>query len=1683
MGAETPRAAVRAWRDGLVNLDAGNRLLNYRASAAGSLTIVGPATPDLVAALNEDRAYGFLPAGAKPAPGCLLRTGLGPLPLGTTLRRLLGKSRQDFLDRGVGTLYLAVGALHWRDEEETSYTSPVLLLPVELVARAPGEVPALRSRDDEPVVNPALTLRLRRMGITVPGLGSGPLDVRAYLAALRATVDNRDWRADESVVLSCFSFHKEAMYRDLSDNESRIVGHPLVAALAGHGVAELGGAGFGTGGPSAPSESGARSGAGFGTGALSATAEAGGLAVRSSRAGAGDPGAAGRDVSEVGTDGGGAACGQRDDGVSSGVKSATTSPSLSGRVVFSAPVVSSAPGSAPVVSGAPGSAPVVSGAPGSAPVVSGAPGSARIVSRAGDELPLVLDADATQRACVEAAVAGRSFVLDGPPGTGKSQTIANMIGCLMHAGKRVLFVSEKAAALEVVRNRLAAVGLDPYLLELHSHKATRREVARALAESVEPLPREGATTRIGVALGGAASASGGTPLGGAALTSGGTPLGGAALTSGGTRLGDAASASDGTAHGGTGGSEPGPVAATGVDRERLEEVRARLDGYARAMNERREPLGKSLHEVLGECARLSDSPAAPMPTVDPGQFDAEQLRRMLDAADELARCRRAAAEDFPWRDVVETRPLGDTLREAQAALRAFEAALEPYERIAATYELSLPADVGALVTLVTHAAKRPAPVPDEWLGAEGPVLLDRAAEQHRWFEDAARQVRVAAGVEWHELPEVEPPALDQATLTAAGAESAVRRHSTEAATLDDLLREVGPLAARLGLPDATTFGGLAGFAAVAELAGRANRPEPFWFSPGVLAGVAEAAAVLRRCADAVTATGLECRRWFLDAIVDQPVEQLADRLTNEHRGLRKLLPAYRRDWDAVAAYALPSVAPADAVAHLGTAVAWQRALRERALAERRYAPLLGRYRRGGVEVDDALRTAADLVRLSPPDALPALADQIGRPAPDPALVRLATQARIVAGWEPPTETLIQAAARRRALVGPLTEAAAALTAFDRALGRHIDLAEATRLDGLRRAAAGHATAYDARAIAWAREARRLYQGKPLLDGDADALAECVAAWHSVRDELSAAGLGEIDGDRLARLLDDPHGQDEWLGFQHARGLLAEETIAFCLELPSDQIRPVVERALWTAWADAVLRDDDRLRPVDGLEHDRLVDEFRILDAALMSEAPATISAAVESRRTAVPEEIALLRREGRKQSRHLPVRDLIGQARATVQSAKPCFLMSPLAVSQYLPPDLRFDVVIFDEASQVAPADAINCVYRADALIAAGDDRQLPPSTFFSTRADRDEGTDVNDFQSVLELAEACGAFPALGLGWHYRSRHEALIAFANHRFYQGRLLTFPGANADPETGVELIPAAGTYRRGGARDNPVEAEAVAARIIACLTTRPELSLGVVTFSVAQAEAIEAAVERAAARHPGLDRFLEGDRLTGFFVKSLESVQGDERDVMIFSIGYGRDEHGRVSTNFGALNQPNGWRRLNVAITRARRRVEIISSIRSRDIPESANPGVRHLAAYLEYAERGLASTPATTPPDPFVQSVLDTVRSWGYDADSHVGSYGYRLDIGVRHPTPGHGYVLGVECDGPPYGSIGSARDRDRLGPAVLAGLGWRLHRVWGTAWHHDRVAEEDRLREAIKAAVGPLPARRPGLLRLQPVG
>ncbi|MEV0294933.1 DUF3320 domain-containing protein [Nocardia sp. NPDC050710] len=611
--------------------------------------------------------------------------------------------------------------------------------------------------------------------------------------------------------------------------------------------------------------------------------------------------------------------------------------------------------------------------------------------------------------------------------------------------------------------------------------------------------------------------------------------------------------------------------------------------------------------------------------------------------------------------------------------------------------------------------------------------------------------------------------------------------------------------------------------------------------------------------------------------------------------------------------------------------------------------------------------------------------------------------------------------------------------------------------------------------------------------------EIRSEWDRVREQLAAMFeterarqiRAELASDLpaaenlLSRLENDSHGPEAWLSYCAGLSGLAEYGLG---NLPAQlaqqridaaEFAAVVERALLTAWAEHYFAADARLRPYHADDRDRLVEQFREVDRALVRTAPAAVMAAGNARRprrTTVGS-ARIITREAEKQRRHLPVRRILEEARDVVQLIKPCFMMSPLTVSQFLPPDFRFDVVIFDEASQVLPEDAVNSIYRGNALIVVGDQKQLPPTSFFGAAgaADDDDEWVDNDsdaFQSVLDACKASGVLRDLPLRWHYRSRHENLIAFSNHEFYDNTMVTFPGALEDgPDIGVEFFQSNGVYDRGGRSDNPGEAAVVAQRVVHHFATRPWLTLGVVALSKAQAEAIEAAVAKARADRPDLDIYFTEDRLAGFFVKNLENVQGDERDVIILSIGYGPDKQGKLHSAFGPINRPEGWRRLNVAVTRARRRLEVVASFRGGDLPESSNKSVRHLGRYLKYAEHGpgvLATAPAdvdAVPDSPFEEQVIDVLRDWGYDVQPQVGVASYRIDMAVRHPAAPGVYALGIECDGAMYHSSRAARDRDRLREAVLRDLGWKLHRIWGTDWYRNREAAIRSLRTVVEAA------------------
>ena len=454
-------------------------------------------------------------------------------------------------------------------------------------------------------------------------------------------------------------------------------------------------------------------------------------------------------------------------------------------------------------------------------------------------------------------------------------------------------------------------------------------------------------------------------------------------------------------------------------------------------------------------------------------------------------------------------------------------------------------------------------------------------------------------------------------------------------------------------------------------------------------------------------------------------------------------------------------------------------------------------------------------------------------------------------------------------------------------------------------------------------------------------------------------------------------------------------------------------------------------------------------------------------------QLGILHREFAKKRRHLPIRQLMDQAGNAIQAIKPVFMMSPLSVATYLKPGvLEFDLIIFDEASQVKPVDALGALIRGRQSVVVGDDKQLPPTDFFnSVNQDDAENESVTaDIESILSLFSAQGA-PNRMLQWHYRSRHESLIAVSNQEFYDNRLVVFPSPESRTSaTGLQYHWLETQYARGGV--NRQEAKYVAEAVIVHAREHADLSLGVATFSASQRDAVEDELEVLRRQNEDCESFFNAHPDEPFFVKNLENVQGDERDVIFISVGYGRNSSGRVNQNFGPLNREGGERRLNVLISRAKQRCEVFTNLHAEDIRLMSNSrhGVQAFKKFLAYAESGtLADAPMSSGKEaasPFQKEVADSLRSLGYEIHDEVSSSGFFVDIGVVDPDHPGRYILGIECDGAAYHSSRSARERDRLRELVLVGLGWRVHRIWSTDYFNNPQRELKRASAAIEEAL-----------------
>lgn len=424
----------------------------------------------------------------------------------------------------------------------------------------------------------------------------------------------------------------------------------------------------------------------------------------------------------------------------------------------------------------------------------------------------------------------------------------------------------------------------------------------------------------------------------------------------------------------------------------------------------------------------------------------------------------------------------------------------------------------------------------------------------------------------------------------------------------------------------------------------------------------------------------------------------------------------------------------------------------------------------------------------------------------------------------------------------------------------------------------------------------------------------------------------------------------------------------------------------------------------------------------------------------------------------MPIRRLFDLIPTLLQRLSPCMLMSPISVAQYIDPDAEpFDLIIFDEASQMPTYEAVGAMARGKHVVIVGDPKQMPPTSFFVTNTVDEENIEMEDLESILDDCLAL-SMPSKHLLWHYRSRHESLIAFSNAEYYENKLLTFPSPD-NIQSKVIAVPVEGFYDKGKTRQNRQEAEAVVNEIIRRLSDGElrKKSIGVVTFSSVQQNLIEDLLSDVLDHSPELERYSNAAS-EPLFIKNLENVQGDERDVILFSVGYGPDANGRISMNFGPLNRNGGERRLNVAVSRARYEMIIFSSLRSDmiDLNRSSSVGVAGLKRFLEYAEKGETTHSRTTgnSDEPSIAELIAAgIRRLGYTVHTNIGCSGYKIDVGIVDETSPSEYLLGILCDGKNYRNTKTARDREIVQNNVLKQLGWNICRVWTLDWYESKEA------------------------------
>ena len=1343
----------------------------------------------------------------------------------------------------------------------------------------------------------------------------------------------------------------------------------------------------------------------------------------------------------------------------------------------------------------------------------------------------VLDADSSQRVSIEYALHGQSFVMKGPPGTGKSQTIANIIAECIANGKSVLFVSDKMAALEVVYKRLSEVGLAHFCLELHSSKANKQQVVAELKRSLDEnlVPRKLPSahefeqmTQYREALNGYVKALHEK-----------RPY----LQKSAYEVLSLISSLERVPFVPVGLTEAGTL--TPQKMQELEELVSHLSKVWQVIEEPDFPwLGyranaynleirsevltalENIKETLNELQLETEDFAAKLGVFPPKTF--AETNWLLEVSQLLFESPKPEANWLTTSDVDKLLDEAKTYGETAAWIKNTRANLN--ERY-----------ISSLFTLV----------------------LNRSIEIKMQLESLSKMLPAV------ELKESEFLQKREKFLSfIKNTQLSLRKWNENSKALAQMFG--------LDSNDLTIYR-LNELSRIAILCFAGDKPEPQWFDEKYLEQVEETISKAKRQYQDYNLLKSRLDETYSDGIYDLELDELIARYSGPYQsGLKIFNSTYRSDQKLIASLANDGKVPKNVLNDL-IDVRKVKKLRlqieESAETVRR---LLGHfYDKAKPDFQGAEKAIALTVEIKKfpwatqiPESLLKLITNISSPSPMIKNLGLDLQ-ESVDRWQQLSKDIEQYlpvnlpksdlsinqtslslleewANETEKQLNPLyilTKETLATSRQEPQSYKQLleDLTNAEDIRKKEAAIIGEKAQLQAKfgsrfheletnwedivtVLEWAKKVQAAFQDSPVPEAYASLAAQgpVAAPSNTELNQKNEATLKVLIGfearfetemkyqnlklrdleievivERIQALRDRVDDLQVWIDFKDIKNRFAlrglEQFFNRLAEqrLPAADLVNVFRKGVYQEWINNLYTEDQSLGKFRRENHEQLIADFKQLDQDLIH---LTSSMVIEQANSRKPQDILIqagdseaniLLKEAAKKRQLMPIRTLFQKIPHLLVKLKPCLLMSPISVSQFLPPENnKFDLVLFDEASQIVPEDAIGSIYRGKTLVVAGDNKQLPPTSFFQKNliddVDWDElrEEDVEVFDSILDECLGIG-LPVKTLKWHYRSRHEDLIAFSNHRFYDDTLITFPSAKAQTDSlGVKLVYVPnGIYDRGGKRNNLNEAEKVADLVFGHFRNYPKKTLGVVTFSIAQMEAVEEAIDRRLKEQPDFEQFFKEDRLEGFFVKNLENVQGDERDVIFFSVGYGYDLQKQMTLNFGPLNKPGGERRLNVAVTRAREKVILITSIKASDIDaETKAIGVQTLRAYLDYAEHGPETLGSVKTKESEFESALDEdvaaeIKKMGYEIVPQVGCSGYRIDIGVIDPVSPGCYLLGVECDGATYKSSSSARDRDRLREQVLRQLGWRIHRIWSPAWVARRDSEIRRLKDDLEQA------------------